>query len=137
MTTENQKPFITVADLRKIKFPEPSWILEGLLRTSLRRPALLAAKPETGKSTLARQLAVAVSQGAPFLGRATTRGAVIYWQTEDEVQDVSTAFTRLGWKDGDEHVYVFQGDPNSSGFEDIAKDASGGRAHKARDHRDP
>ena len=121
MTTENEKPFITVAALRNIKFQEPSWILEGLLRTSLRRPALLAAKPETGKSTLARQLAVAVSQGAPFLGRATTRGAVIYWQTEDEVQDVSTAFTRLGWKDGDEHVYVFQGDPNSSGCEDIAK----------------
>ena len=121
MTDINQKPFITAAALRKMKFPESTWIVEGLLRTSLRRPALLAAKPETGKSTLARQLAVAVSQGAPFLGRVTTRSAVIYWQTEEEVQDVSNAFTRLGSKDGDENVHVFQGDPESSGCEDIAK----------------
>jgi hypothetical protein len=91
----------------------------GVLRTGLRRPALLAAKPETGKSTLARQLAVAVSQGKPFLGRSTTRGAVLHWQTEDEVRDVSSAFTRLGSTDVDEQIYVFQGDPDSSGCEHI------------------
>jgi len=115
-----QKPFVTAAALRKMKFPKTDWVVEGLLRTGLRRPALLAAKPETGKSTLVRQLAVAVSQGEPFLGRSTTRGAVIYWQTEDEVQDVSNALTRLGSKDDDEHIYVFQGDSDSSGCEDIA-----------------
>jgi hypothetical protein len=70
---------------------------------------------------LARQLAVAVSQGKPFLGRATTRGAVLYWQTEDEVPDVSSALTRLGSQDGDEDIYVFRGDPDSSGLEDIVE----------------
>jgi hypothetical protein len=121
MKDTNSSPFITVAALRKIEFPKSDWIVEGLLRTRRRRPALLAAKPETGKSTLARQLAVAVSQGAPFLGRLTTRSAVIYWQTEDEVQDVSNAFSRLGSKEGDENVHVFQGDPDSSGCEGIAE----------------
>jgi len=120
MKDANHKPFITVAALRTLKFPKSDWIVEGLLRTGLRRPALLAAKPETGKSTLARQLAVAVSQGKPFLGRPTIRGSVVYWQTEDEVQDVLSAFTRLGSKEGDENIHVFQGDPDSSGCEGIA-----------------
>jgi AAA domain len=120
MKDTNSKPFVTVATLSKTKFPESDWIVEGLLRTGLRRPALLAAKPETGKSTLARQLAVAVSQGGLFLGRTTTRSAVIYWQTEDDVQDVSSAFTRLGSKEGDANIHVFLGDPDASGYECIA-----------------
>jgi len=121
MKDTKSNPYITVSALSKIKFPESDSIVEGVLRTGLRRPALLAAKPETGKSTLARQLAVAVSQGKPFLSRATTRGAVIYWQTEDEVQDISRAFTRLGSKEGDENIHVFQGNPELSGCESIAQ----------------
>jgi AAA domain len=69
---------------------------------------------------MARQLVVAVSQGKPFLGRTTTRGAVIYWQTEDDVKDVLNAFNRLGSKDDDEQIYVLQGDPESSECQDIA-----------------
>ena len=120
MKEAKHKPFITMTDLRKTKFPESNWVVADLLRTGLRRPALLAAKPETGKSTMARQLVVAVSQGKPFLGRSTTRGAVIYWQTEDDVKDVLDAFNRLGSKDGDEQIYVLQGDPESSECQDIA-----------------
>src|ERR1022692_1649046 len=119
MKEAKHKPFITMTDLRKKKFPESNWVVADLLRTGLRRPSLLAAKPETGKSTMARQLVVAVSQGKPFLGRATTRGAVIYWQTEDEVKDVLNAFNRLGSKEDDEPIYVFQGDPDSSGCSDL------------------
>jgi hypothetical protein len=120
MKEAKHKPFITMTDLRKKKFPESNWVVADLLRTGLRRPSLLAAKPETGKSTMARQLVVAVSQGKPFLGRATSRGAVIYWQTEDDVKDVLDAFNRLGSKDGDEQIYVLQGDPESSECQDIA-----------------
>jgi len=68
---------------------------------------------------MARQLVVAVSQGKPFLGRTTTRGAVVYWQTEDEVKDVLNAFNRLGSTDGDEQIYVLQDDPDSSGCSDL------------------
>lgn len=121
MKEAKQKPFITMTDLRKTKFPESNWVVADLLRTGLRRPSLLAAKPETGKSTMARQLVVAVSQGKPFLGRTTTRGAVIYWQTEDDVKDVLDAFNRLGSKDGDEQIYVLQGDPDSSECQDIGR----------------
>jgi len=37
-----------------------------------------------------------------------------------EVQDVSSALTRLGSRDDDEQIYVFHGDPDSSGCEDIS-----------------
>ena len=120
MKEAKHKPFITMTDLRKTKFPESNWVVADLLRTGLRRPSLLAAKPETGKSTMARQLVVAVSQGRSFLGRATARGSVIYWQTEDDVKDVLDAFNRLGSKDDDEQIYVLQGDPESSECQDIA-----------------
>jgi hypothetical protein len=120
MKEARHKPFITMTDLRKTKFPESNWVVADLLRTGRRRPSLLAAKPETGKSTMARQLVVAVSQGKPFLGRTTTRGSVIYWQTEDDVKDVLDAFNRLGSKDGDQQIYVLQGDPESSECQDIA-----------------
>jgi AAA domain len=120
MTEARQKVFTTMAELRKTTFPEAKWVVEDLLRTGLRRPSLLVGKPETGKSTMARQLGVAVSQGMPFLGRNTTRGSVIYWQTEEDVRDVLDAFNRLGSKDGDEHIYVLQRDPESSESVDIA-----------------
>ncbi len=117
---ESTELFVTMVELRKMKFADSEWVVDGLLRTGRRRPSLLVAKPETGKSTLARQLAVAVSQGKPFLGRPTTRGAVIYWQTEDEAKDVFDSFNRLGSRDEDENIHVFQGDSGSSGCEDIA-----------------
>jgi hypothetical protein len=107
--------------LSKMTFPESDWVVEGLLRTARKRPLLLVDKPETGKSTLARQLAVCVSQGRRFLGRETKRGSVLYWQTEDQVQDVIASGIRLGYQpEQDEQIYVFQGDPDSSGCEDIA-----------------
>ena len=45
MTDTNQKPFITMAALRKIKFPESNWIVDGLLRTGLRCPASSLLSP--------------------------------------------------------------------------------------------
>ena len=108
--------------LSKMTFPDSDWVVEGLLRTGRKRPSLLVAKPETGKSTLARQLGVAVSQGKRFLGRDTKRGGVVYWQTEDQPQDVIASGIRLGYQpEQDEQIYVFQGDPDSSSCEDLAE----------------
>jgi hypothetical protein len=43
-----------------------SFIVEGLLPSG--GLSILAGKPKSGKSTLSRQLAVAVVQGLPFIG---------------------------------------------------------------------
>lgn len=54
---------------------EPEWLVEGLIpcRTSV----LLGGLPESGKTILCVQLALAVAQGTSFLGRSTKQGPVL------------------------------------------------------------
>ncbi len=58
--------------------------------------SICAAKPKVGKSTLARNLAVAVSRGAEFFGRATAQGKVIYLCLEEKRAEVGAHFRRMG-----------------------------------------
>jgi predicted transcriptional regulator len=58
--------------------------------------SICAAKPKVGKSTLARNLAVAISRGAEFLGRATAQGKVIYLCLEEKRAEVAAHFRRMG-----------------------------------------
>ena len=76
--------------------PEPTWIVEGILRTDRGRPSLLCGYPHVGKSTLARQLAIQVSKGGAFLGRTTTKSRVLYWYSEDSPLDAANDFQRQG-----------------------------------------
>jgi len=83
----------TLEDLRSLPKAQPSvYVVDGLLRTHRGRPSLLGGYDHVGKSTLAQQLAKTVSEGKPFLGRKTTKGKVIYWQSEENVQDTQTDF---------------------------------------------
>ena len=72
------------------------WIVEGLLRTNRQRISLLCGSPHAGKSTVARQLGVAVSQGRPFLGRETMKSKVAYWQSEETTEDAAEDFAKSG-----------------------------------------
>lgn len=58
--------------------------------------SIIAAKPKVGKSTLARNLAVCVSEGRAFLGRATKQGKVIYLCLEEKRAEVADHFRRMG-----------------------------------------
>jgi len=83
----------TLADLRLLpKGTPPVYVVDGLLRTHRGRPSILGGYDHVGKSTLAIQLAKAVSEGKPFLGRPTVKGKVIYWQSEESVEDTQTDF---------------------------------------------
>ena len=117
---KEESPFITMKELIDMTFPESHWVVEGLLRTGRKRPSLLAGRPEAGKSTLARQLILAVAQGQLFLERHTTRGEVCYWQTEEEVKDIKPFFIKLGYTIDDEEIHIFKGDSDKSGMETIA-----------------
>ena len=57
--------------------------------------SICAAKPKVGKSTLARNLAVAVSQGRGFFGRATAQGSVIYLCLEEKRAEVARHFRQM------------------------------------------
>lgn len=53
-------------DLRALRFPDPVWVVPGLLREGL---AFLVSAPKLGKSWLALQLAYAVATGGTWIGR--------------------------------------------------------------------
>lgn len=63
--------------------------------------SICAAKPKVGKSTLARNLAVAVSRGSEFFGRATAQGKVIYLCLEEKRAEVGAHFRRIGASSND------------------------------------
>jgi RecA-family ATPase len=82
----------SLKDLQQLPTEPSEYIVEGLLRTNRKRPSLICGAPESGKSTLAIQLAKSVAQGISFLGRKTVKGKVLYWQSEEHVQDAKQDF---------------------------------------------
>ena len=58
--------------------------------------SIICSKPKVGKSTVARALAVAVSLGNPFFGRATKQGKTIYLCLEEKRAEVAECFRRMG-----------------------------------------
>jgi hypothetical protein len=81
--------------------PSGIWVVDNLLRTNLKRISLLCGSPHAGKSTLARQLALAVVHGESFLGRTTLKSKVAYWQSEETAQDAYEDFFKSGMKPDD------------------------------------
>ncbi len=61
--------------------------------------SICSAKPKVGKSTLARNLALAVSRGKPFLGRETVRGKVLYLCLEEKRAEIAKHFRRMDASD--------------------------------------
>lgn len=58
--------------------------------------SICSAKPKVGKSTLARNLAVAVANGTSFLGRSTEKGKVIYLCLEEKRAEITKHFKKMG-----------------------------------------
>lgn len=54
--------------------------------------SLVAAGPKTGKGTFCRQMALAVAEGAPFLGRATKQGRVLYASRQEKMNELRSLF---------------------------------------------
>lgn len=71
-----------------------SWVWDGILPTG--GLSLIAAKPKTGKSTIARQLSHCVVQGLDFLGRKTEEGPVLYCAFEEKRGEVKRYFRLMG-----------------------------------------
>jgi hypothetical protein len=83
------------------------WIVERLLPSS--GFSIIAAKPKVGKSTLARQLALCVAHGEPFLGRQTLKGSVLYVALEEKRSEVRDHFRLLGATGMEEDLGVYIG----------------------------
>ena len=84
---------------------EIEYIVEDMLPAG--GVSMLAAKPKVGKTTLARNLAVAQARGDLFLGRATAKGPVVYLALEEKRSQVAKHFARMGASN--EPIYVHVG----------------------------
>jgi len=109
-TTESSELFkprlklTSVAELLAEPRDSTSWVWANTLPT--RGTSMLAAKPKVGKSTLARNLAVAVARGEEFLGRSTAQGPVVYLGLEEKRSEVADHFQRMGVVAEPIHIHV-------------------------------
>lgn len=91
--------FLNSDELLALPAENIPWLVDGLLPG--KGMSCLAAKPKAGKSTLARQLAVAVAQGQSFLGRKTQQAPVCYLALEEKASEVAHHFRTLGLRPDD------------------------------------
>lgn len=98
---------LSLGEVQRMTFPQSDWVWDGVVRTGRRRPTLGCGKAESGKSTLLRNLATAVSKGEDFLGRKTKRCEVFFFHTEDELADIKMFFDALGYDERtDERIHL-------------------------------
>lgn len=79
------------------------WLVDDLMPWA--GLVFVAGKPKGGKSTLVRNLAVAVARGDEFLGRDCCQGRVIYLGLEEKRSEVRRHFRQLG-ATSEDPVYV-------------------------------
>lgn len=83
----------TAAELLRMEFPDPEWLLPDVLpETGL---YLLCGKPKAGKSWFALAVAMALAQGGAFLNRDTPRRKVLYLALEDTPRRLNSRLETL------------------------------------------
>lgn len=85
-----------LADFLAQDFPPLTFLVDEILAKG--HMAVLAGRPKSGKSWLVLQLAQAVDQGRPFLGRSTKTGRVLYVALEDGERRVYQRCKILKWQ---------------------------------------
>lgn len=93
-TVSDKTTTITAEYLLTTDFPEPKWIVPGILPAGL---AFLAGKPKAGKSWLALQLSHAVGIGGMFMGKQIAPKKVLYLALEDSPRRLATRMKFQDW----------------------------------------
>lgn len=97
--------WFTAAALMAQNLPELYYVVEDFLPQGL---VLLASPPKYGKSWLAMQLCLTVSEGQPFLGMPTRRSTCLYLALEDGRQRLQKRLARLGGRAADNRALYFE-----------------------------
>jgi hypothetical protein len=101
----------TAESLLSTPLPGPTqYVIDKMLRSNTPRPNLIAGLPRAGKSTLMTQMAVCVGNGTPFWNRATQRGHVVIWKSEDYPAETRAQFEKagmVGGPDGTKVSFIF------------------------------
>jgi hypothetical protein len=88
---------LSAKDILTADEPETAWLWEGILPAG--GMSLVVAKPKVGKTTLAFNLAIATTRGAPFLERSTTQGSVVYLALEEKKGEIKKKLEAAGVAD--------------------------------------
>lgn len=91
-----RKVLWTGTELLRASFPEPIWVVPGLIPEGL---TILAGRPKLGKSWLALQIACARACGGMVLGRQVTEGRVMYFALEDGERRLQDRMRVQEWTD--------------------------------------
>src|SRR5437899_3321067 len=114
MTATKTLPHTPVPKLTSLRslLAEPDMLTNWLVhdRMPMGGLTLLVAKPKVGKSTAARDLALAVARGEDWLGHRCSPGVVWYLAFEGRREDIKHHFQQMG-ATGDEPIYVFIDQP--------------------------
>jgi hypothetical protein len=120
----------SLSDLLKEPDEEIAYIWENtLIKGGL---SILVAKPKVGKSTLARNLALAVARGDPaFMDRTIVdSGPVVYLALEEKRSEVKRHFVRMG-ATADLPIFIHTGSAPEQAIEELRKAIIRSQAHLA------
>ncbi len=100
------------------------WAVEGWL--ARKETSSWSGKVEAGKTTLMRELTMAVIRGEPFLGHETVKGRVFYAMLDADGEDVTyDEFEKLGFDESDAQSCLFMFEPMlaqiRNGFEQFVR----------------
>ncbi len=95
---------------------EVNWLVEGIFPAG--GLSCIVGKPKTGKSTLARQEALAIARGDDFLGRNTQQGPVVIYSLEEKESEIKKHFREMG-AEGEEPIYSYSGGATKDAIEQI------------------
>ena len=110
---EYQDFILTIGDLMEREEHAVDWAVDGLIPRG--GVALITAKPKIGKSTLARELGLAVAKGRSFLGRDTCATPVLYVCLKDRWQHARRHLVAIGASRDDQLYACFGGRPDERG----------------------
>jgi len=94
-------------------------LVDGLLREV--GLSMIVAKPKSGKSTLLRQLSVAIAEGTDFLGKPTSCGDVLYLNLEGQIGAVQEHLKKLNYTEQRGAVHVVHEQMPFNGQEGLNK----------------
>ena len=101
--SEKVRKLVSVAELLSEPEEEVAWIVDRMLPAG--GISMLVAKPKVGKSTMARNLALAVARGEAFFGRGCECGTVLYLALEEKRGEVRVHLEQMGASDEDLHLH--------------------------------
>jgi hypothetical protein len=104
------------ADLLAFKRGAGEWLVEGRLPSG--GTSFLVGEPGVGKSSAVRELALAVSRGAPWLRFSTIPGPVLYVSIGESLAAIRESFVSLGLNPADD-IHILPVAPGQSALERV------------------